>query len=135
MTDDQRDFIVEMIRNTVEYLHKQEVLLIQLAGSIEMEKRNPEPTPAEKTAVESEEFYKNLEEERRREYKEHGFPWGHMNDKPGLTHIVSEAASVNIVEESVPTPIRDAMVHGVPIKPGEGIPITFADELPKGALE
>lgn len=135
MTDDQRDFIVEMIRNTVEYLHKQEVLLIQLAGSIEIQKENPDPTQAEKTAVESEEFYKQLEEFRRKFYKEHGFPYDHLDDRPGLTHIIAETPCRNVVEEPCATPIRDAMVHGVPVKCGEGIPITFADEPQKGTSE
>ena len=98
MTDDQRDFIVEMIRNTVEYLHKQEVLLIQLAGSIEMQKENPNPTPAEKTAVESEEFYKQFEDDRCRFCKEHGFSYDHLNDRPGLTHIIAETSCRNVVE-------------------------------------
>lgn len=129
MTEDQKDFIVEMIRNTVEYLHKQEVLLIQLAGSIEMQKENPDPTPAEKTAVESEEFYKRLEEDRRNFYKEYGFPCGNAGEKkgPGVT---------NVIAEDQPTPIRDAMVHGVPITPGDGVPILCTQEnTPRGAWE
>ena len=117
MTEDQKDFVVELIRNTVEYLHKQEVLLIQLAGSIEASKKNPEPTPAEKTAEDAEKFYKNLKEQDP-DYQ-YPFPWGHKlgktadEDRPGLTHIVSE--TTNIVEKPMPTPIRDAMVNG----PGE----------------
>ena len=118
MTDDQRDIIVELIRNTIDYLHKQEVMLIQLAGTIEMEKEHPEPTPAEEIAREADEFYKQVEKERNPDYQ-YPFPWGRNlgkkpdEDKPGLTHIVSE--TTNIVEKPMPTPIRDAMVNG----PGE----------------
>ena len=115
MTDDQRDIIVELIRNTIDYLHKQEVMLIQLAGTIEMEKEHPEPTPAEKTGVDEREFRKQLDDNQ----YQYPFPWGRNlgkksdEDKPGLTHIVSE--TTNIVEKPMPTPIRDAMVNG----PGE----------------
>lgn len=122
MTDDQRDIIVELIRNTIDYLHKQEVMLIQLAGTIEMEKEHPEPTPAEETGVEERDFRKQLDENQ----YQYPFPWGRNlgkkpdEDKPGLTHIVSE--TTNIVEKPMPTPIRDAMVNG----PGEP---------PRGALE
>jgi hypothetical protein len=122
MTDDQRDIIVGLIRNTIDYLHKQEVLLIQLAGTIEMEKEHPEPTPAEEIAREADEFYKQMEKAR----EQYPFPWGHNlgktadEERPGLTHIVSE--TTNIVEKPMPTPIRDAMVNG----PGEP---------PRGALE
>ena len=117
MTDDQRDIIVGLIRNTIDYLHKQEVMLIQLAGTIEMEKEHPEPTPAEKTAVEADEFYKNLKEQD--PGYQYPFPWGRKlgktadEERPGLTHIVSE--TTNIVEKPMPTPMRDAMVNG----PGE----------------
>ena len=115
MTDDQRDIIVELIRNTIDYLHKQEVMLIQLAGTIEMEKEHPEPTPAEKTGVDEKEFQKQLDETQ----YQYPFPWGRNlgkkpdEDGPGLTHIVSE--TTNIVEKPIPTPMRDAMVNG----PGE----------------
>ena len=117
MTEDQKDFVVELIRNTIEYLHKQEVLLIQLAGSIEASKKDPEPTPAEKTAEEAKKFYKDLKEQDP-DYQ-YPFPWGrnlgkkHDEDKPGLTHIVSE--TTNIVKKPMLTPIRDTMVNG----PGE----------------
>ena len=117
MTEDQKDFVVELIRNTIEYLHKQEVLLIQLAGSIEASKKNPKPTPAEKTAEEAKKFYKDLNEQDP-DYQ-YPFPWGRKlgktadEDRPGLTHIVSE--TTNIVEKPMPTPIRDTMVNG----PGE----------------
>lgn len=119
MTDDQRDIIVGLIRNTIDYLHKQEVMLIQLAGTIEMEKEHPEPTPAEEIAREAEEFYKQVEKAR----EQYPFPWGRNlgknpdEDKPGLTHIVSE--TTNIVEKPMPTPIRDAMVNG-PGEPSRG---------------
>lgn len=125
MTEDQKDFVVELIRNTVEYLHKQEVLLIQLAGSIEASKKDPKPTPAEKTAEEVSEFYKKMREvDPNYQYP---FPWGRNlgkkkadEDKPGLTHIVSESQQIrNIAEEPTPTPIRDAMVNGVPATDGE----------------
>lgn len=121
MTDDQKDFVVELIRNTIEYLHKQEVLLIQLAGSIEASKKDPEPTPAEKIAEEAEKFYKDLKEQDP-DYQ-YPFPWGRKlgktadEDRPGLTHIVSE--TTNIVEKPMPTPIRDAMVNGPGEPPGE----------------
>ena len=36
MTDDQKQIIANIIRNTIDFLHKQEVLLIQLLGSVEM---------------------------------------------------------------------------------------------------
>lgn len=117
MTDDQRDIIVELIRNTIDYLHKQEVMLIQLAGSIESSKKDPKPTPAEETAESARKFYKDLQEQD--PGYQYPFPWGRNlgkkvdNDKPGLTHIVSE--TTNIVEKPIPTPIRDAMVNG----PGE----------------
>ena len=120
MTDDQKDFVVELIRNTIEYLHKQEVLLIQLAGSIEASKKDPKPTPAEKTAEEAEKFYKDLKEQDP-DYQ-YPFPWGRKlgktadEDRPGLTHIVSE--TTNIVEKPMPTPIRDAMVNGPGEPPG-----------------
>ena len=120
MTDDQRDIIVKLIRNTIDYLHNQEVMLIQLAGSIEMEKENPEPTPAEETAEESRKFFKKLQEVDP-DYQ-YPFPWGRKlgktadEDKPGLTHIVSETQQIrNITEKPESTPIRDAMVNG----PGE----------------
>ena len=117
MTDDQRDIIVKLIRNTIDYLHKQEVMLIQLAGSIESSKKDPKPTPAEETAESARKFYKDLQEQDP-DYQ-YPFPWGRNlgkkadDDKPGLTHIVSE--TTNIVEKPIPTPIRDAMVNG----PGE----------------
>ena len=120
MTDDQRDIIVKLIRNTIDYMHNQEVMLIQLAGSIEMEKENPEPTPAEETAEESRKFFKKLQEADP-DYQ-YPFPWGRKlgktadEDKPGLTHIVSETQQIrNIAEKPESTPIRDAMVNG----PGE----------------
>ena len=123
MTEDQKDFVVELIRNTIDYLHKQEVLLIQLAGSIEFSKKNPKPTPAEKTAKEAEKFYKDLKEQDP-DYQ-YPFPWGRKlgktadEDKPGLTHIVSGPAQIrNIAEEPAPTPIRDAMVNGPEEPPG-----------------
>ena len=111
MTEDQKDFVVELIRNTVEYLHKQEVLLIQLAGSIEASKKDPKPTPAEKIAEEAEKFYKDLKEQD--PDHQYPFPWGRKlgktadKDRPDLTHIVSE--TTNIVEKPMPTPIRDYM--------------------------
>lgn len=115
MTEDQKDFVVELIRNTVEYLHKQEVLLIQLAGSIEASKKDPEPTPAEKIAEEAEKFYKDLKEQDP-DYQ-YPFPWGRKlgkkddnNDKPGLTHIIAGTQEIrNIMEEPEQTPIRDYM--------------------------
>ena len=103
MTDDQKDFVVELIRNTVDYLHKQEVLLIQLAGSIEASKKNPTPTPAEETAEESRKFFKRLQETDP-DYQ-YPFPWGRRlgkkadDDKPGLTHIVSETQQVRNIQE------------------------------------
>jgi hypothetical protein len=130
MTEDQKDFVVELIRNTVEYLHKQEVLLIQLAGSIEASKKEPKPTPAEKTAEEVQKFYKDLKEQDP-DYQ-YPFPWGRRlgkkadDYKPGLTHIVSEAAPTNVVGEPCITPIRDAMVHGIPVS---------KDEPPRGSWE
>ena len=144
MTDDQRDIIVDLIRNTIDYLHKQEVMLIQLAGTIEMEKEHPEPTPAEKTAVEADEFYKQVEKER----EQYAFPWGRNlgkksdEDKPGLTHIVSE--TTNIVEKPMPTPIRDYMVGNRKQEPwtrGTDSPLRqptaseLAGEPPRGAWE
>ena len=124
MTEDQKDFVVELIRNTIDYLHKQEVLLIQLAGSIEASKNDPKPTPAEKTAEEVSEFYKKMREvDPNYQYP---FPWGRNlgkkkpdDDKPGLTHIVSEAHASNVVDPPQITPIRDAMVHGIPRTDGE----------------
>ena len=103
MTDDQKDFVVELIRNTVDYLHKQEVLLIQLAGSIEASKKNPTPTPAEETAEESRKFFERLQEVAP-DYQ-YPFPWGRRlgkkadDDKPGLTHIVSETQQVRNIQE------------------------------------
>ena len=144
MTDDQRDIIVELIRNTIDYLHKQEVMLIQLAGTIEMEKENPEPTPAEKTGVDEREFRKQLDEDQ----YQYPFPWGRKlgkksdEDKPGLTHIVSE--TTNIVEKPMPTPIRDYMAGNRKQEPwtrGTDVPLRqptaseFAGEPPKGAWE
>ena len=90
MTDDQRDIIVELIRNTIDYLHKQEVMLIQLAGTIEMEKEHPEPTPAEKTGVDEREFRKQLDEHQ----YQYPFPWGRNLGKktghgPGITTIIA----------------------------------------------
>lgn len=124
MTEDQKDFVVELIRNTIDYLHKQEVLLIQLSGSIEASKKNPKPTPAEETAEESREFFKKLQEAD--PGYQYPFPWGRRlgktadEDKPGLTHIVSETQQVrNIVEKPEQTPIRDVMVHGGPVTDGE----------------
>ena len=123
MTEDQKDFVVELIRNTVEYLHKQEVLLIQLAGSIEASKKDPKPTPAEETAESARKFYEDLQKQDP-DYQ-YPFPWGRRlgakkldADKPGLTHIVSKPTS-NVISESPPTPIRDAMVHGIPRTDGE----------------
>lgn len=149
MTEDQKDFVVELIRNTIDYLHKQEVLLIQLAGSIEASKKTPEPTPAEKTAEEAQKFYKDLQE-RDPDYQ-YPFPWGRRlgkkadEDKPGLTHIVSGPSQVrNIAEEPAPTPIRDAMVQIPKPEPwtrGTDTPLRqptaseLAGEPPRGAWE
>ena len=144
MTDDQRDIIVELIRNTIDYLHKQEVVLIQLAGTIEMGKEHPEPTPAEEIAREADEFYKQVEKER----EQYAFPWGRNlgkkpdEDKPGLTHIVSE--TTNIVEKPMPTPIRDYMAGNRKQEPwtrGTDSPLQqptaseLAGEPPRGAWE
>lgn len=134
MTDDQKDFVVELIRNTIEYLHKQEILLIQLAGSIEASKKDPKPTPAEKIAEEAEKFYKDLKEQDP-DYQ-YPFPWGRKLGKkedhgPGLTTILANnEPKGGVLLEDLPkgvftndprsldkmeTPIRDAMVNG----PGE----------------
>jgi len=146
MTDDQKDFVVELIRNTIDYLHKQEVLLIQLAGSIEFSKKDPEPTPAEKTGEEARKFYKDLQE-RDTDYQ-YPFPWGRNlgkkpdEDKPGLTHIVSE--TTNIVEKPMPTPIRDYMAGNRKQEPwtrGTDVPLRqptaseLAGEPPRGEWE
>lgn len=150
MTDDQKDFVVELIRNTVDYLHKQEILLIQLAGSIETSKEHPTPTPAEETAEESRKLFERLQETDP-DYQ-YPFPWGRRlgkkadDDKPGLTHIVSETQQVrNIQEKPQPTPIRDAMANGYPKQEpwtrGTDVPLRqpTASELnskpPKGAWE
>lgn len=131
MTDDQKDFVVELIRNTVDYLHKQEVLLIQLAGSIEASKEHPTPTPAEETAEESRKFFERLQEEDP-DYQ-YPFPWGRRlgkkadDDKPGLTHIVSETQQVrNIQEKPEPwtrgtdVPLRQPTASELNSKPPRG---------------
>ena len=131
MTDDQKDFVVELIRNTIDYLHKQEVLLIQLAGSIEASKKNPTPTPAEETAEESRKFFERLQETDP-DYQ-YPFPWGRRlgkkadDDKPGLTHIVSEIQQVrNIQEKPQPwtrgtdVPLRQPTASELNSKPPRG---------------
>ena len=135
MTDDQRDIIVELIRNTIDYLHKQEVMLIQLAGTIEMEKDHPEPTPAEEIAREADEFYKQMEKERDPDYQ-YPFPWGRRlgkkadDDKPGLTHIVSETQQVRNIQEK-PEP----WTRGTDVPLRQPTAAELNSEPPRGAWE
>ena len=134
MTDDQKDFVVELIRNTVDYLHKQEVLLIQLAGSIEASKEHPTPTPAEETAEESRKFFKRLQEADP-DYQ-YPFPWGRRlgkkadDDKPGLTHIVSETQQVRNIQEK-PEP----WTRGTDVPLRQPTAAELNSEPPRGAWE
>ena len=134
MTEDQKDFVVELIRNTIDYLHKQEVLLIQLAGSIEASKKNPTPTPAEETAEESRKFFKRLQETDP-DYQ-YPFPWGRRlgkkadDDKPGLTHIVSEIQQVRNIQEK-PEP----WTRGTDVPLRQPTAAELNSEPPRGAWE
>ena len=134
MTDDQKDFVVELIRNTIDYLHKQEVLLIQLAGSIEASKKNPTPTPAEETAEESRKFFERLQETDP-DYQ-YPFPWGRRlgkkadDDKPGLTHIVSETQQVRNIQEK-PEP----WTRGTDVPLRQPTAAELNSEPPRGAWE
>ena len=134
MTEDQKDFVVELIRNTIDYLHKQEVLLIQLAGSIEASKKNPTPTPAEETAEESRKFFERLQETDP-DYQ-YPFPWGRRlgkkadDDKPGLTHIVSETQQVRNIQEK-PEP----WTRGTDVPLRQPTAAELNSEPPRGAWE
>ena len=134
MTEDQKDFVVELIRNTIDYLHKQEVLLIQLAGSIEASKEHPTPTPAEETAEESRKFFERLQETDP-DYQ-YPFPWGRRlgkkadDDKPGLTHIVSETQQVRNIQEK-PEP----WTRGTDVPLRQPTAAELNSEPPRGAWE
>ena len=134
MTDDQKDFVVELIRNTIDYLHKQEVLLIQLAGSIEASKEHPTPAPAEETAEESRKFFERLQETDP-DYQ-YPFPWGRRlgkkadDDKPGLTHIVSETQQVRNIQEK-PEP----WTRGTDVPLRQPTAAELNSEPPRGAWE
>lgn len=99
MTEDQKGLIVELLRNTIDFLHAQEVILIQLMGTVESSMDNP---PKNSSAQESVNMEKALEILKNTVYKDHQFPWGGCKKRdekgPGLTRVIAETSNGSVVE-------------------------------------
>ena len=118
MTDDQKQIVADIIRNTIDFLHKQEVLLIQLLGSVEMTMGKPREKTKEEYAAEVEKFMEILVKRNKDVLdKPYQFPWGVCEKKdekgPGLTRIIAKTPNGVVIETPCAGVILDDLPKGV----------------------